>query len=143
MPARSLPRRSQPWHRHLREPASRIRPSAAQPRTGCIFNGGGIQAYGRGGDGGQTLSQAITNLTFTYNTFENMTYGPNNFRTNGGIFIGGGSNNVVIRHNTFSNIMPYDDGYNAAGKTYEDKYDPDGDAARAAIWFYGGYKLFH
>jgi hypothetical protein len=47
-----------------------------------------------------------------------MTYGPNNFRSNGGIFIGGGSNHVVISHNTFSNIMPYDNGYNAAGKTY-------------------------
>jgi hypothetical protein len=106
--------------------------------SGCIFNGGGIQAYGKGGDGGQTLDQAITNLTFTYNTFENMTYGPNNFRSNGGIFIGGGSNNVVIRHNTFSNIMPYDNGYNAAGKNYNEQYDPDGDTARAAIWFYGG-----
>ena len=113
--------------------------------TGCIFNGGGIQAYGGGGDGGQMLSQAITNLTFTYNTFENMTYGPNNFRSNGGIFIGGGSSNVVIRHNTFSNIMPYDHGYNAAGRTYENKYDPDGDAARSAIWFYGGtnYSIDH
>ena len=87
--------------------------------TGCIFNGGGVQAYGRGGDGGQTRDQAIINLTFPYNTFENMTYGPNNnFRTNGAIFLGGGSSNVVIRHNTFSNIMPYEDGYNANGKTY-------------------------
>jgi hypothetical protein len=114
--------------------------------TGCIFNGGGIQAYGRGNDGGQTRSQAVTNLTFTYNTFENMTYGPNsNFRTNGGIFIGGGSNNVVIRHNTFSNIMPYDHGYNAKGANYGEKYDPDGDSARAAIWFYGGsnYSIDH
>ena len=114
--------------------------------TGCIFNGGGIQAYGKGGDGGQTRSQAITNLTFTYNTFENMTYGPNNnFRTNGGIFIGGGSNNVVIRHNTFSNIMPYNDGYNSAGRGYLEQYDPDGDAFRAAIWFYGGsnYSIDH
>jgi hypothetical protein len=87
----------------------------------------------------------ITNLTFTYNTFENMTYGPNNFRSNGGIFIGGGSSNVVIRHNTFSNIIPYDHGYNAAGKTYNDQYEPDGDAARAAIWFYGGtnYSIDH
>jgi hypothetical protein len=113
--------------------------------TGCIFNGGGIQAYGKGGDGGQTLGQALTNLTFTYNTFENMTYGPNEFRSDGGIFIGGGSNNVVIRHNTFSNIIPYNDGYNPAGKTYNDKYDPDGDSARAAIWFYGGsnYSIDH
>ncbi len=113
--------------------------------SGCIFNGGGIQAYGSGGDGGQTLNQAVTNLTFTYNTFENMTYGPNNFRSNGGIFIGGGSNNVVIRHNTFSNIMPYDNGYNVAGKNYLEQYDPDGDAARAAIWFYGGsnYSIDH
>jgi hypothetical protein len=113
--------------------------------TGCVFNGGGIQAYGEGGDSPQSLSQAVTNLTFTYNTFENMTYGPNNFRSNGGIFIGGGSSNVVIRHNTFSNIMPYDHGYNAAGKTYNDKYEPDGDAARAAIWFYGGtnYSIDH
>ena len=113
--------------------------------TGCIFNGGGIQAYGKGGDGGQTRDQAITNLTFTYNTFQNMTYGPNNFRSNGGIFIGGGSNNVVIRHNTFSNIMPYDNGYNAAGKNYIEQYDPDGDTARAAIWFYGGsnYTIDH
>jgi hypothetical protein len=110
--------------------------------TGCIFNGGGLQAYGRGGDGGQTRDQAITNLTFTYNTFENMTYGPNNnFRTNGAIFLGGGSSNVVIRHNTFSNIMPYEDGYNANGKTYLQQYDPDGDAARAAIWFYGALNL--
>jgi hypothetical protein len=113
--------------------------------TGCIFNGGGIQAYGRGGDGGQTREQAVTNLTITYNTFENMTYGPNNFRSNGGIFIGGGSDNVVIRHNTFSNIMPYDNGYNAAGKNYLEQYDPDGDTARAAIWFYGGtnYSIDH
>ena len=74
-----------------------------------------------------------------------MTYGPNNFRSNGGIFIGGGSNNVVIRHNTFSNIMPYDNGYNAAGKNYNEQYDPDGDTARAAIWFYGGsnYSIDH
>jgi hypothetical protein len=113
--------------------------------TGCIFRGGGIQAYGRGGDGGQTLEQTVFNLIFTYNTFENMTYGPNHFRSNGGIFIGGGSNHVVIRHNTFSNIMPYDNGYNAAGKTYLGQYDPDGDAARAAIWFYGGsnYSIDH
>ena len=113
--------------------------------TGCIFRGGGIQAYGRGGDGGQTLDQTIFNLTFTYNTFENMTYGPNNFRSNGGIFIGGGSNHVVISHNTFSNIMPFDNGYNAAGKTYLEQYDPDGDSARAAIWFYGGsnYSIDH
>jgi hypothetical protein len=113
--------------------------------TGCIFHGGGIQAYGKGGDGGQTVNQAITNLTFTYNTFENMTYGPNNFRTNGGIFIGGGSNHVVIRHNTFSNIMPYNEGYNAAGASYGEQYDPDGSAARAAIWFYGGsnYSIDH
>jgi hypothetical protein len=113
--------------------------------TGCIFRGGGIQAYGKGGDGGQTLDQTIFNLTFTYNTFENMTYGPNNFRSNGGIFIGGGSNHVLIRHNTFSNIMPYDNGYNAAGKTYLEQYDPDGDSARAAIWFYGGsnYTIDH
>ena len=113
--------------------------------TGCIFRGGGIQAYGKGGDGGQTLDQTIFNLTFTYNTFENMTYGPNHFRSNGGIFIGGGSNHVVIRHNTFSNIMPYDNGYNAAGKTYLEQYDPDGDSARAAIWFYGGsnYSIDH
>jgi hypothetical protein len=113
--------------------------------TGCIFRGGGIQAYGRGGDGGQTLDQAIFNLTFTYNTFENMTYGPNNFRSNGGIFIGGGSNHVVIRHNTFSNIMPYDNGYNPAGKNYLEQYDPDGDTARAAIWFFGAsnYSIDH
>ena len=113
--------------------------------TGCIFNGGGIQAYGGGGDGGQTRDQALTNLTFTYNTFENMTYDPNNFRSNGGIFIGGGSNNVVIRHNTFSNIMPYNDGYNATGSDYLKQYEPDGDAARAAIWFYGGsnYSIDH
>jgi hypothetical protein len=113
--------------------------------TGCIFRGGGIQAYGRGGDGGQTLDQAIFNLTISYNTFENMTYGPNKFRSNGGIFIGGGSNHVVIRHNTFSNIMPYDNGYNAAGKNYLEQYDPDGDTARAAIWFYGGsnYSIDH
>jgi hypothetical protein len=110
--------------------------------TGCIFSGGGIQAYGRGGDGGQTRDQAITNLTFTYNTFENMTYGPNrDFRTNGAIFIGGGSSNVVIRYNTFSNIMPYDNGYNPAGKSYLEKFDPDGDAARAAIWFYGALNI--
>jgi Pectate lyase superfamily protein len=113
--------------------------------SGCIFRGGGVQAYGRGSDGGQTLDQALTNLTFTYNTFENMTYGPNNFRSNGGIFIGGGSNHVVIRHNTFSNIMPYDEGYNAAAKTYLEQYEPDGNAARAAIWFYGGsnYSIDH
>lgn len=113
--------------------------------TGCIFRGGGVQGYGRGSDGGQTLDQAITDLTFTYNTFENMTYGPNNFRSNGAIFIGGGSNRVVIRHNTFSNIMPYDSGYNAAAKTYMEQYDPDGDTARAAIWFYGGsnYSIDH
>jgi Pectate lyase superfamily protein/Bacterial Ig-like domain (group 2)/Bacterial Ig domain len=110
--------------------------------TGCIFSGGGISAYGSGGDGGQTLSQAISNLSFTYNTFENMTYGPNNnFRTNGGIFLGGGSNDVVIRYNTFTNIMPYNDGYNAAGSTYLEQYDPDGDEARAAIWFYGASNL--
>jgi hypothetical protein len=115
------------------------------PKTGCIFDGGGLQAYGEGGDGGQTLSQAITNLAFTYNTFKNMTRGPNNFRSNGGIFIGGGSNHVVIRHNTFSNITPYDDGYNAAGANYWEQYDPDGDTARAAIWFYGGsnYSIDH
>jgi hypothetical protein len=114
-------------------------------RTGCIFNGGGVQAYGKGGDGGQTLDQAVTNLTFTYNTFENMTYGPNRFRSNGGIFIGGGSNHVVIRHNTFSNIMPYNNGYNPAGKSYLEQYDPDGESARAAIWFYGGsnYTIDH
>ena len=113
--------------------------------TGCIFDGGGIQAYGKGGDGGQTLSQAITNLTFTYNTFKNMTHGPNNFRSNGAIFIGGGSNHVVIRHNTFSNITPYDNGYNAQGSHYGEQYDPDGDTARAAIWFYGGsnYSIDH
>jgi hypothetical protein len=113
--------------------------------TGCIFRGGGIQAYGKGGDGGQTLDQTIFNMTFTYNLFEDMTYGPNNFRSNGGIFIGGGSNHVVIRHNTFSNIMPYDNGRNAAGRTYLEQYDPDGDAARAAIWFYGGsnYSIDH
>lgn len=35
--------------------------------------------------------------------------------------------------------MPYDNGYNAAGKNYLEQYDPDGDAARAAIWFYGGF----
>ncbi len=110
--------------------------------TGCTFSGGGIQAYGSGGDGGQTLSQAVSNLTFSYNTFENMTYGPNvNFRTNGGIFLGGGSNNVVIRYNTFANIIPYNDGYNLAGATYLQQYDPDGDAARAAIWFYGATNL--
>jgi hypothetical protein len=110
--------------------------------TGCTFSGGGISGYGAGGDGGQTLSQAISNLTFTYNTFENMTYGPNNnFRTNGGIFLGGGSNNVVIRYNTFSNIIPYNNGYNAAGTTYLEQYDPDGDEARAAIWFYGATNL--
>jgi hypothetical protein len=113
--------------------------------TGCILRGGGIQAYGSGGDGGQTLDQTVFNLTFTYNTFENMTYGPNNFRSNGGIFIGGGSNHVVISHNTFSNIIPYDNGYNIAGKTYLEQYDPDGDSARAAIWFYGGsnYTIDH
>jgi hypothetical protein len=110
--------------------------------TGCIFNGGGVQANGRGGDGGQTRDQAVTNLTFTYNTFENMTYGPNdNFRSNGGIFIGGGSSNVVIRHNTFSNITPYDNGYNAAGKDYGEQTEPDGAAARAAIWFYGAMNI--
>ncbi len=108
---------------------------------GCTFDGGGIQAYGGGGDEGQTLAQAVSNLTFSYNTFENMTYGPNNFRTNGGIFLGGGSNNVTIRYNTFSNIIPYDDGYNAAGSTYLEQYDPDGDEARAAIWFYGATNL--
>ena len=70
-----------------------------------------------------------------------MTYGPNNFRTNGGIFLGGGSNNVVIRYNTFSNIIPYNNGYNAAGSTYLEQYDPDGDSARAAIWFYGASNL--
>jgi hypothetical protein len=110
--------------------------------TGCIFNGGGVQANGRGGDGGQTRDQAVTNLTFTYNTFENMTYGPNdNFRSNGGIFIGGGSSNVVIRHNTFSNITPYDNGYNPLGKDYGQQVDPDGAAARAAIWFYGALNI--
>jgi hypothetical protein len=36
-------------------------------------------------------------VVFTYNAFENMTYGPNNFRSNGGFFIGGGSNQMVIR----------------------------------------------
>jgi hypothetical protein len=113
--------------------------------TGCVFNGGGVQAYGRGNDGGQTRNQTLNSLTFTYNTFENMTYGPNNFRSNGGIFIGGGSNNVVIRHNTFSNITPYDNGYNAAGTNYDEKNEPDGQAARAAIWFYGGtnYSIDH
>ncbi len=113
--------------------------------TGCIFDGGGIQAYGKGGDGGQTRDQVISNLTFTYNTFRNMTYGPNNFRSNGGIFIGGGSSNVVIRHNTFANIMPYDEGYRAAGANYDEKNEPDGPAARAAIWFYGGtnYSIDH
>jgi hypothetical protein len=113
--------------------------------SGCIFSGGGIQAYGKGGDGGQTRDQAVTNLTFTYNTFENMTYGPNNIRSNGAIFIGGGSNNVVIRHNKFVNIMPYDGGYNAAGKNYDEQNEPDGPAARAAIWFYGGsnYSIDH
>lgn len=111
------------------------------PGLGCIFDGGGIQAYGGGGDEGQTLAEAVTNLTFSYNTFENMTYGPNNFRTNGGIFLGGGSSNVTIRYNTFSNIIPYDDGYNAAGSTYLEQYDPDGDEARAAIWFYGATNL--
>ena len=109
--------------------------------TGCTFSGGGIAANGTGGDGGQTLSQAVSNLTFSYNTFENMTYGPNNFRTNGGIFLGGGSNNVVIRYNTFSNIIPYNNGYNSAGSTYLQQYDPDGDSARAAIWFYGASNL--
>ncbi len=113
--------------------------------TGCIFDGGGVQAYGRGHDGGQTRDQTLNNLTFTYNTFRNMTYGPNDFRSNGGIFIGGGSSNVVIRHNTFSNIMPYEEGYNAAGTTYDEKNEPDGPAARAAIWFYGGtnYEIDH
>jgi len=114
--------------------------------TGCTFSGGGVGAYGSGGDSGQTLAQAVTNLAFTYNTFENMTYGPNvNFRTNGGIFIGGGSNNVVIRYNTFSNIIPYNNGYNSAGTTLGEQYDPDGDAARAAIWFFGGsnYSIDH
>jgi len=101
--------------------------------TGCTFRGGGIQAYGGGGDGGQTLDQTVFNLTFTDNTFENKTYGPDNFRSNRGIFIGGGSNHVLIRHNTFSNIMPCDNGFNAAGKTYLEQYDPDGDSA---IWFY-------
>jgi hypothetical protein len=48
---------------------------------------------------------------------------------------------VVIRHNTFSNIMPYDNGYNAAGKGYQEQYEPDGDAARAAIWFYGALDI--
>jgi hypothetical protein len=38
--------------------------------TGCIFRGSGIQAYGRGEDGGQTLDRTIFHLTFTYNTFE-------------------------------------------------------------------------
>ena len=51
--------------------------------TGCIFRGGGVQVHGRGGDTGQILDQTIFNLTFTYNTFENMTYGPNNFRSHG------------------------------------------------------------
>ena len=41
--------------------------------------------------------------------------------------------------------MPYDNGYIAAGKNYLEQYDPDGDAARAAIWFYGGsnYSIDH
>lgn len=113
--------------------------------TGCIFDGGGIQAYGKGNDGGQTSGQTLNNLTFMYNTFRNMTYGPNNFRGNGGIFIGGGSNHVVIRHNTFANITPYEEGYNAAGHTYDEKNEPDGPAARSAIWFYGGtnYSIDH
>jgi hypothetical protein len=125
-----------------------LRPDTAiggSATMGCIFRGGGIQAYGRGADGGQTLDQTVFNLMFTYNTFEDMTYGPNHFRSNGGVFIGGGSNHVVIRHNTFSNIMPYDNGYNAAGRTYLEQYDPDGDTARAAIWLYGGsnYSIDH
>ena len=33
--------------------------------TGCTFSGGGIAANGTGGDGGQTLSQAVSNLTFS------------------------------------------------------------------------------
>jgi hypothetical protein len=109
--------------------------------SGCTFSGGGISASGSGGDGGQTLSQAVSNLTFSYNTFENMTYNPNSFRSNGGIYLGGGSNNVVIRYNTFSNIIPYNDGYNAAGSTYLEQTDPDGDDARAGIWFFGASNL--
>ena len=71
-----------------------------------------------------------------------MTYGPNdNFRNNSGIFIGGGSSNVVIRHNTFSNIIPYDNGFNAAGKGYMEQVEPDGEAPRAAIWFYGALNI--
>ena len=62
----------------------------------------------------------------------------NNFRAGRGIFIEGGSNYVLIRHNTFSNIMPYDNGYKAAGKTYLEQFGPDGDSARAATWFDGG-----
>ncbi len=40
---------------------------------------------------------------------------------------------------------PYDDGYNAEGLHYGEQYDPDGDTARAAIWFYGGsnYSIDH
>jgi hypothetical protein len=109
--------------------------------TGCIFSGGGIQASGTGGDNSQTLTQAISNLTITYNTFENMTYATNNYRANGGIMLGGGSNNVVIRYNTFSNIIPYTDGYNSAGTTYLTQYDPDGSTPRSAIWFYGASNL--
>jgi hypothetical protein len=109
--------------------------------TGCTFSGGGIQASGTGGDNSQTLTQAIGNLTITYNTFENMTYATNNYRTNGGIMLGGGSNNVVIRYNTFSNIIPYTDGYNSAGTTYLTQYDPDGSTPRSAIWFYGASNL--
>ena len=109
--------------------------------TGCTFSGGGIRASGSGGDNSQTLSQAISNLTITYNTFENMTYATNNYRTNGGIMLGGGSNNVVIRYNLFSNITPYTDGYNASGTTYLTQYDPDGSTPRSAIWFYGASNL--
>ena len=109
--------------------------------TGCTFSGGGIQASGSGGDNSQTLTQAISNLTITYNTFENMTYATNNYRTNGGIMLGGGSNNVVIRYNSFSNIIPYNDGYDSAGTTYLTQYDPDGSTPRSAIWFYGASNL--
>jgi hypothetical protein len=48
---------------------------------------------------------------------------------------------VVIRHNTFSNIIPYDHGYNAAGKDYLAKVEPDGEAPRAAIWFFGALNI--
>jgi hypothetical protein len=109
--------------------------------SGCTFRGGGIQAYGRGSDSGQSLKDAISHLVISNNKFEDMTYAQNNFRSNGGIFIGGGSNDIVISRNTFSNITPYDDGFNADGKTYIDQYEPDGGAARAAIWFYGAYRI--